>query len=401
MRWWNGYEARTAGSHAPFIRRGCGDGGRRIGEPTGSCERRGSLMRFPWQEASWAQLDALRERWPHALLIHGPAGIGELEFAFEVARALLCEAPRETARPCGACAACHWFEQGNHPDFLAVFPENMAARFAELGVAAEAPAEAAGDRGDAGAKGEGGKSRAPSREIKIDQVRALLEFAGVGAHRGGKRVVLLAPAERLNPSAANALLKTLEEPPPGLAFLLVSSRPERLLPTILSRCRRWPLPLPDTGLALSWLEQQGVARPAEALALAGGAPCTARDAADDAYAALRLGALEQLARAAQCDPMQAGEALQKVPLPLVIGWLQRWGYDLMAGRFGGGVRYFPEQRRVLAHCAATLEPVELARFMRELGAQRGVEDHPLNPRLVVESLFLRYRGLFAAPPAAS
>jgi DNA polymerase III, gamma/tau subunits len=106
--------------------------------------------------------------------------------------------------------ACNWFTQGNHPDYRIVVPEALAAE-AGLGNAAEEKAEKAD--GD-----EGKKTRAPSKEIKIEQIRGLLDFVGVGSHRGGARVVVLYPAEGLNIAAANALLKTLEEPPRAWCF---------------------------------------------------------------------------------------------------------------------------------------------------------------------------------------
>ncbi|MEA3129658.1 MAG: polymerase subunit delta, partial [Paraburkholderia sp.] len=170
-------------------------------------------MIYPWQADDWNRLQQLRGHWPHALLLHGQAGIGKLRFAQHLAQGLLCEAQQPNGEPCGACVACNWFTQGNHPDYRIVVPEALAAE-AGLGNAADEKAEKAD--GD-----EGKKTRAPSKEIKIEQIRGLLDFVGVGSHRGGARVVVLYPAEALNLAAANALLKTLEEPPAGVVFLMV------------------------------------------------------------------------------------------------------------------------------------------------------------------------------------
>ncbi|HEM7828030.1 TPA: DNA polymerase III subunit delta', partial [Burkholderia multivorans] len=191
-------------------------------------------MIYPWQTDDWNRLQQLRAQWPHALLLHGQAGIGKLQFAQHLARGFLCESPQPNGEPCGTCAACTWFAQGNHPDYRIVLPEALAG---------EAPG-AADDAKPADADDSGKKTRTPSKEIKIEQVRALLDFCGVGSHRGGLRVVVLYPAEALNVAASNALLKTLEEPPPGVVFLLVSARIDRLLPTIVSRCRQWPMSVP-------------------------------------------------------------------------------------------------------------------------------------------------------------
>jgi len=242
-------------------------------------------MIYPWQTDDWTRLQQLRAHWPHALLLHGEAGIGKLKFAQHLAQGLLCESSQSNGEPCGTCSACHWFTQGNHPDYRAVVPEALAG----LVTAAD---PAADDKPDTD---EGKKTRTPSKEIKIEQVRALLDFCGVGSHRGGLRVVLLYPAEALNVAASNALLKTLEEPPSGVVFLLVSARMDRLLPTIVSRCRQWPMSLPQPGAAVEWLAAQGVADPAALLAEAGGAPLNALALASDENRPLRDFTLAQLA----------------------------------------------------------------------------------------------------------
>ncbi|HEY4801055.1 MAG TPA: DNA polymerase III subunit delta' [Paraburkholderia sp.] len=347
-------------------------------------------MTYPWQTDDWQRLQQLRSHWPHALLLHGQAGIGKLQFAQHLAKGLLCESPQANGEPCGACAACHWFAQGNHPDYRIVVPEALAA---EIGQAGEDDAKA--DRAEKGDGEEGKKSRAPSKEIRIEQVRALLDFAGVGSHRGGLRVVVLYPAEALNVAAANALLKTLEEPPAGVVFLVVSARIDRLLPTIISRCRQWPMGTPAPEAATAWLAQQGVDDAPALLAESGGAPLAALALAHDENRTLRDWTLAQLAAGPACDAFACGETLQKLPVPLVLGWLQRWAYDLLAERTAARPRYFPQAASALARCAAKLDAAALARYMKTVTRQRAVENHPLNARLVFEELFLGYRELFA------
>ncbi len=337
-------------------------------------------MIYPWQTDDWTRLQQLRANWPHALLIHGRAGIGKLKFTQHLAQSLLCESPTETREPCGHCPACLWFSQGNHPDYRSVLPEALAG---DLATEEKADAE------------EGKKTKTPSKEIKIEQVRALLDFCGVGSHRGGLRVVLIYPAEAINAAAANALLKTLEEPPAGVVFLLVSARIDRLLPTIISRCRQWPMALPAGDTATAWLAQQGVDDPAALLAEAGGAPVTALALATDENRALRDFALAQLGAGSRCDAFACAESLQKLPVPLVLGWLQRWLYDLSAQRAAGAPRYFPAASKALERCAAELDATRFARYLKTVTRQRMVENHPLNARLVFEELFLGYRDVFA------
>lgn len=344
-------------------------------------------MIHPWQQDDWNRLQQLRGQWPHALLLHGQAGIGKLRFAQHLAQGLLCEAPLANGEPCGACAACNWFVQGNHPDYRAILPEALAGEFGALAATGEADEKADGE--------DGKKTRTLSKEIKIEQVRALLDFCGVGAHRGGARVVLVYPAEALNAAAANALLKTLEEPPAGVVFLLVSARLDRLLPTIVSRCRQWPMPTPSPALAREWLTRQGVADADALLAVAGGAPLAALALAADENRPLREFTLRQLAAGAQCDAFACAEALQKLPVPVVLGWLQRWLYDLLAQRTAQRPRYFPAAADDLARCADRIDANAFARYMKTVARERAVENHPLNARLVFEALLLGYRELFA------
>jgi DNA polymerase-3 subunit delta' len=186
---------------------------------------------YPWQESSWQQLQLLRQRMPHAILFHGAAGIGKADFIEQFAQGLLCEAVLPDGHACGVCASCGWFSQQNHPDYRRVRPEALED---------EPPAE--GEEGEGEAKKTAKSAKAPSKEIKIEQIRNLADFMNISTHRQGLRVVVLYPAEALNMPASNALLKTLEEPPPGTVFLLASNSLDRLLPTILSRCRKFACP---------------------------------------------------------------------------------------------------------------------------------------------------------------
>src|SRR3954471_4942060 len=201
-----------------------------------------------------------REGLPHALLIHGAQGVGKLALAERIAQLVLCEAPPEAKKPCGQCDGCRWFLGGNHPDFRRVEPEALM------------PAAEVEEGGDAPAPARRAK---PSFDIKIDQVRELADFLHIGSHRGARRVALVHPAEAMNPSAANALLKGLEEPPAAAMFILVSHRPSRLLATVRSRCVSLPVPIPAREAALEWLRADGLKDPERWLAYAGGAPLRA------------------------------------------------------------------------------------------------------------------------------
>jgi DNA polymerase III subunit delta' len=302
----------------------------------------------PWNEAVFRSLAARTARLPHALLLHGMQGIGKLALAERVAQLLLCESAEPARRPCGACDGCRWFLGGNHPDFRRVEPEALAPQ----------------PEPDAEEEGEAPARRAkPSNEIKVDQVRGLADFLNLRSYRGRLRVALVHPAEDMNPSAANALLKGLEEPPAGAVFLLVSHRPARLLPTIRSRCVGVPVPLPDPAAALSWLEGQGVKDAARWLAYAGGAPLRAVEYAAEADAYARL--LRDPGEAADRDElMRLGEALQKTALDRAF---QAFG---LPAKYGTG-----------ANDLSPAEGLAWLAYARQMGNDRQLCGHPLNPRL--------------------
>lgn len=324
---------------------------------------------LPWLAKPWARLNAQRTRLPHALLIYGRPGLGKTLLARLFAQRVLCEG-EEGELPCGRCASCLWFEQGNHPDFRIVEPEALA----------EPPG--AEDRPRAG-------KEAPSRQVKIDQIRDLQGFLAIGTHRRGFRVVVLRPAEAMNAVTANALLKSLEEPPPRTLFLLVSSAPEQLLYTIRSRCQHIAVQ-PASKEAVDWLQSQGLKMPAEALAYSAHAPLAALES--EAHRPARDAFLAQLA-AREIDALALADACQGIAPAIVIDWVQRWAFDLALVKFTGTVRYHLRQVSALQAVAPRVAAAPLLRFERSLARERAVAEHPLNARLFLESVFLRYTQL--------
>lgn len=346
-----------------------------------------TAMLYPWQSDAWQQLQQLRTRLPHAVLLHGPRGIGKTALAEHFAQALLCSAPLPDGQACGACDSCGWFGQYGHPDYRRVRPENLEEQ--EAGEAAEL-----GEGGDG--KKAGKASKTPSKEIKIDQIRALADFMNISTHRQGLRIVTLYPAEALNIMAANALLKTLEEPPPGTLFLLVSNGVERLLPTILSRCRKFALGMPSREAGLAWLQQQQVKDADRWLAQAGGAPLGAFQVAQGDAGEILSELLPHLVQPGVDHALKAAERLQKVPVPEVVASLQCWLYDVCALKLAGRTRYFPRHEKELAVLAARADLARLLAGVKSLGERRAVAEHPLSARLFIEDMLLDYSGLFSS-----
>lgn len=301
----------------------------------------------PWNEPLFEALKARTERFPHALLIHGARGTGKLALAERVAQFLLCEDPAR--RPCGRCEGCRWFAAGSHPDFRRIEPEALAKEpMVEPEEGADTP----------------GKRTKPSIEIKIEQVRDLAGFLNLRSHRGRLRVALVHPAEDMNPNASNALLKGLEEPPPGAVFLLVSHRPSQLLPTIRSRCVALAVPIPPRPAALQWLAEQGVSNPERWLAYAGGAPLQALEYAGKADVLERL--IQRPLPVADRDELEAlADALQKIALDRALTSL-------------GLPAKYQTRRNAPADPSQTRAWLS---FARQMGQHRLLVRHPLNPKL--------------------
>ena len=331
---------------------------------------------------SWAQLCSRRSQLPHALLVSGQRGIGKFELARNFAFSLLCENPTESSEACGVCAACGWLVQGNHPDFRLLQPDALAEEVSELP--------------------EAGSKKKPSQQITIDQVRALDDFLHVGTHRQGARIVLLNPAEAMNRSTANSLLKSLEEPIASTLFILVTSEPERLLPTIRSRCQSITVPQPKRTRAEAWLAQAGVGDAAHWLALAGGSPLLAVELGSSEERVLLEAVTAEMSRGSKIDPLVAAANVDRViksekrpaPLKRMIDWSQKWIFDLTLASQGLPVRYFISQAQLMQRLAASLDCADLLAFSRKTIQYKLQCEQPLNSRLFLEEFFMKYAVLF-------
>jgi DNA polymerase III subunit delta' len=230
----------------------------------------------PWHAAHWQRLQSrlARGAMAHALLLCGPAGLGKRAFGQRFVRTLLCERRRD-GEACGQCRACLLLAAGSHPDFVTI----------GYGVR---------------------KDGVTRKEIVVEQIRELSARLAMASQFGGWQVALIDPADAMNAAAANALLKTLEEPAAQTLLLLLADAPWRLPQTIRSRCQRVEFQLPPATEALAWLTDEGVAEPAAALEAAGGNPGLAQAWAGQGVLALRQSVRKDLAALAtgRDEPMQ-------------------------------------------------------------------------------------------------
>ena len=326
-------------------------------------------MILPWHRADLQRLASEGAGMPHAILIRGPEGIGKLEFARSLTQALLCEGVRIKGLACESCASCDWVSQAGHPDFRVVATESEQ---------------------DSGDEGQGDKKRA-SVQIGVEQIRALTEFVNLSSHRNRGKVILIHPAEAMNTAAANALLKSLEEPPPATYFLLVSHRWHQVPATVKSRCRQVILTAPDREAAQAWLSEQGTAQPEIALAHAGGAPVAAARFEPE-YWEQRAEFVATIAKP-DFDPLSAAENLRDLAPANLVRWLQQWSYDMALHSVSGEARYHPDFTEAVGRVARRASLINTLRFHRQMVASQRIVHHPLNPRLFLEELLLNYRAL--------
>jgi DNA polymerase-3 subunit delta' len=272
---------------------------------------------LPWHGPTWHRLQTMMasDRVHHALLLSGAAGLGKLRFALRAAQALLCEADVEASqRPCGECRSCRLQDAGSHPDFMLLQPEE------------------------------------DKRSIGVEQVRERIGNLSLTAHYAGRRVAVVQPADALNRHAADALLKTLEEPGSAVVFLLVTAREATLPVTLRSRCLSLRFQAATREQAMTWFRQDGAEAPDEEtldamLRWCAGAPLAARAAldADTPAAVARMGAdLEQLMRG-ELGVVAVAERWRKLGLATTLEWQLKIVTALMRRAAGA-----PDGRAALA-----------------------------------------------------
>jgi DNA polymerase III subunit delta' len=314
---------------------------------------------------------------PHALLITGAPGIGKSALSLQLAAGLLCETPkseRENGLACGHCKACHWLEQGTHPDLRRIMPAAFDPSYDPSFTGGSGISE--GEEDEPLEKGAEKAEKKKSSEITVDQIRAMGRFLSVGGHRGGLRVVLVDPATSMNQIAANAFLKTLEEPLGNTLILMLASRSSQISATLRSRCVAHALaaPSPEAG-----------GMPLRALALVRG----------QESAGYRL-ALDTIQRLPDTGWRQASTEVSQLPAPQWVTVLQYWIADLARVSEGVGPMRFGAQTNLLKQLAKSpnLRLQQLLAFAQWLDTQRRWANHPLNPRLFAEDILMRYCKLF-------
>lgn len=320
---------------------------------------------YPWQASLWQQM-AGRAQHAHAYLLHGPAGIGKRALAERLMASLLCKTP-EGLDACGHCKSCLLLAAGSHPDNYVLEPEEA------------------------------------DKPIKVDQVRDLVSFVVQTAQMGGRKVVLVEPVEAMNTNAANALLKSLEEPSGNTVLLLVSHQPSRLLPTVKSRCVQQACPLPGEQMSLDWLSG---ALPDctqderfELLTLAAGSPLAAvalHTKGVREQRALVVDGVKKLLKQQQ-SATQLAEGWKDIPLLLLFDWFCDWShlilrYQMTQDEEGLGLG---DMRKVIQYLAQKSSCAKVLEIQDWILAQRQkvMSKANLNRVLLLEALLVQWAGL--------
>lgn len=326
-------------------------------------------MNLPWLTSTWQELAKRRAHsgLPHALMLTGSKGLGKHRLALELAKWLLCSSAKTNNldTPCNNCHSCQLWQAGTHPDFVLSQPE------------------------------EG------SRQIRVDDVRAVNEFFSKTPQVSHCQVAILRPAEVMNTNAANALLKTLEEPAGESYLILEAERIGSVLPTIRSRCQRVQVNQPEPQQAMNWLQEQGIvaAQAAEALRLNSGAPLAALAWIKQDSFSQHQAWFSQLQSWSQggADLQKVAESWNKLEMIDVMHWFYTVLLDLSKVLLGVPAEQQELQGQVasLVQCA-TLNPTKLITLQTKVQAtlsQQLAGTGNQNKVLLYESLLLDWLDL--------
>ena len=350
----------------------------------------------PWLQT---QLQSLLTQRGHAWLLAGPSGLGQFELALGLSKAWLCDNPTPQGA-CGVCSSCHAVNVHTHADLAMLMPEALTM---ELGWPLDEKTQRELDE----------KKRKPSKEIKVDAARDVVSFTQFTRSRGTTKVVLVFPAERMNGITANTLLKTLEEPPGAVKFILATEAAHQLLPTIRSRCLSHTMVWPGFDEALVWLQgasrqghsdEAGEGKPAKPrtpvspadlrtlLTAAGGRPA-------DALGWVQSGQAAALAQSWQALPKAMAQgnvaALADMLPAQAVDALQKLCHDVWVTRAGGQPRFFEAADLEAAtpnaakHAGKPAATYALSVWAKELASTARTVEHPYNPGLMLESLASR------------
>lgn len=319
---------------------------------------------LPWQQPNWEHLNSyiLQQRIPQALLITGRKGLGKYQLANQFAQALLCTSRLENNLFCGHCSSCLLFAAGTHPDFMPVTPEE------------------------------------DKKIIGIDAIRQLITKLTLKPQFESYRVVLIHPADQLNNAAANGFLKCLEEPNERTCIVLLTEKPTKLPATIISRCQKLAVTIPNSIIATAWLKQQKITENVEILlSLAQGAPLLAKEYANDAIIKTRLQCFNDWLKVAKAElnPIVLAEQWHKQDITQLMFWQMSWITDIIKSRYGmeTGNLYHADLKNSLQELALQLNLKNVYKFYDLLLSSQQKLETQINKQLMFEEILIQWAKL--------
>ncbi|MDR3492936.1 MAG: DNA polymerase III subunit delta' [Gammaproteobacteria bacterium] len=320
---------------------------------------------FTWQTQVWQHLWHAKQnqRLAHALLFLGQDGIGMQEFALAFANAILCSQPNELGNWCRACQACHLLHAGTHPDLIIIEPEKAG------------------------------------QKISVDQIRDIIKSVNETTLQGGYRIVVINPSTSMNTNAANALLKSLEEPVNNTLFILISDEGLRLPATIMSRCQKIVFAKPTHTQAVQWLQAQLKNEKIDTqllLKLADGAPLRALSLLEKDLLGLRKDVYQGLHALSQghSDPVKLAAKWQNEDQINMVDLLLSWLTDLLRYKLTEDPAHLinSDYHNEIVKISVSLLKNNLLAYIEHLQQTRGVllTSANLNKQLLLEDLLIRW-----------
>ena len=319
---------------------------------------------LPWQQDNWNQLCNYRiqGRIPQALLITGKKGLGKQHLANQFAISLLCAKPQTNGLGCGYCHSCLLLNAETHPDFIQLKPDE------------------------------------PGKDITIGQVRRLITQLTLKPQFETYRVVIINPADLMNNAAVNGFLKCLEEPAELTVMLLITDKPTHLPATIVSRCQKLVLAMPNKEIVYSWLKQQAAGDDSELLFnLAQGAPLLALEYANNGWLELRNSCFETWMDIAKqrLHPVTIAEDWYKLPGSVLMFWITSWVIDTIkcCCQMEANWLLNPDLREPLQELSRQLASKELYKLYDLMLISRQRLNSQLNKQTMFEDILIKWSEL--------
>ena len=325
-------------------------------------------MLYPWQEKQWQRsINYVHsQRLAHAILVSGPSAIGKLEFSMSFMQWMNCTQPTIEKYACGECKNCHLFKARTHPDVRMINVDEV------------------------------------TDQIKVDDIREINRFMSLSQQYGKYKIVCINCADHMNINAANALLKTLEEPPENSILFLVTHRADRLLATIKSRCQIWKFKTPEKSESLQWLGQQIKHADWDTLlSVSGDRPLLALELHETGLGEERATFYSYIDNLL-CQKEKVTDLsakLQNEELERLVIWQQAWCADLVRCHYQKEPVTLenPDIRRTLHSLVGRVDLQSLFQYLDKLIELHRFSKAPLNKRLFIEDMLIRCQEILVQP----